>query len=90
LASGVGRDAEVRPCLARVRREQKAATKDAGFGAHFTRMYRFSVPVALDISNDNCTALIGQASESTHLQQWQGPVQSCPRAVAGQLEKPVL
>jgi hypothetical protein len=30
------------PCLARVRREQKAAVKDARFGAHFTQMYRFS------------------------------------------------
>jgi hypothetical protein len=36
-----GRDSELGPCLARVRREQKAAAKDARFGAHFTRMYRF-------------------------------------------------
>ena len=30
------------PCLARVRRMQKAAAKDARFGAHFTQIVTFS------------------------------------------------
>src|SRR5439155_26234682 len=38
-----GRDSELDPCLAWVQREQKAATKGARFGAHFTQMYGFSV-----------------------------------------------
>jgi hypothetical protein len=33
-----GRNSEVDPCLARVRREQKAAARDIRFGAHFTQM----------------------------------------------------
>ena len=31
------------PCLARVQREQKAAAEAARFGAHFTRIVRYSV-----------------------------------------------
>lgn len=30
------------PCLAWVQREQKAATNEAKFGAHFTQIVRFS------------------------------------------------
>jgi hypothetical protein len=33
---------ELDPRLAWVQREQKAASKDARFGAHFTQMYTFS------------------------------------------------
>jgi hypothetical protein len=45
---GRERGGEIRnetPVLARVRREQKAASKDARFGAHFTQMYTFSAAV---------------------------------------------
>ena len=35
----VGRDAELDPYLARVRREQKVTSKGARFGGHFTQMY---------------------------------------------------
>ena len=35
--------AEFDPCLAWVRREQKAAAKEAKFGAHFTQIVRYSV-----------------------------------------------
>ena len=37
-----GRDSELDPCLAWVRREQKAAAKSARFGVRFTQMYSFS------------------------------------------------
>ena len=33
-----GRHSELDPCLARVRRELKAATKTGRFGAHFTQI----------------------------------------------------
>jgi hypothetical protein len=33
---------ELDPCLAWVQREQKAATNEAKFGAHFTQIVRFS------------------------------------------------
>ena len=33
---------ELDPCLARVRREQKAASKGARFGVHFTQIVTFS------------------------------------------------
>jgi hypothetical protein len=37
-----GRDWELDPLFSVGARKQKAAAKDAKFGAHFTRMYRFS------------------------------------------------
>jgi hypothetical protein len=37
------RSSELDPCLAWVRREQKAAAKSARFGVHFTQMYSFPV-----------------------------------------------
>jgi hypothetical protein len=40
------RDSELDPCVARVRRTQKAASKSARFGVHFTQMYSF--PAELD------------------------------------------
>ena len=36
-----GRDSELDPCLAWVRRTHKAAAKSARFGVHFTHMYSF-------------------------------------------------
>ena len=38
-----GRDSELDPCLAWVRRTQKAAAKSARFGVHFTQIMSFSV-----------------------------------------------
>ena len=42
FGAGSSRDSERDPCLARVRREPKAAAKEARFGAHFTQIVRFS------------------------------------------------
>jgi hypothetical protein len=42
----MGRDSELDPCLAWVRRTQKAAAKSARFGVHFTQMYSFPVVLA--------------------------------------------
>ena len=48
------RDSELDPCLAWVRRTQKAAAKSARFGVHFTHMYSFSV-VSLSTVADSDT-----------------------------------
>ena len=37
-----GRHSELDPCLARVRREQNVAAKTARFGAHLTKIVKFS------------------------------------------------
>jgi hypothetical protein len=54
-----GRDSELDPSLAWVRREQKAASKDARFGAHFTQMYRFSA-FALCKARSGTGAILGE------------------------------
>ena len=42
--------AELDPCLARVRREQRAAAKCARFGVHFTQIITFSAKMYLEKS----------------------------------------
>jgi hypothetical protein len=43
LAGETGRDSELDACSARVRREQKAASKGARFGAYFTQLHTLFV-----------------------------------------------
>ena len=52
-----GRDSELDPCLAWVQREQKAATKGARFGAHFTQTYGFSASKLGSFSATSLTTL---------------------------------
>ena len=63
LAAVSGQGSELDPCLAWVRREQKAAANEARFGAHFTQIVRFSAffatnNVLLEIARNNMRKML--------------------------------